>query len=298
MIDSRTTSRALALGALTCFAAALIAAVPAPAHAQFGKLLKKAKEQVSNNPSSDPSVPHYDETTIELGPDQVAQVIKGLQAEQQVLEGTNGNSLQAITQHAEAVDKQLDAMYTSDGNERETYNNEVNRINTCRSDVMDRRQQQNQAKFQAQAASPEFRAKYMQLAHDMAMAQAKGDTAGVRKIREQMIASASPDVKADTAAADKECGRPPAEPRRLVVEDSLRALGVQLHDEMRERQQRAATAGVRGSGLTDLQYATARERIVGYLRATQSGGRVRGFSQKELDALNAQSAELKRLVST
>jgi hypothetical protein len=229
----------------------------------------------------------------------LAKVIKGLRAEQQVLAGGGGGpSLKSLVQRRQAASDQRSALAQAHDGESEVYSKVLNQNSECRNGVFDQNQKARSADMQAQATNPEFQQKYIKLAQDMATAQAHGDTATVRKIQAEFMAPAAAGAHADTVAADKKCGKPPVKPRALVQQDSLLDLERTLDDQIRDLQQRGVQTAVQSSGLTDLQFAMARERIESYVSATKNHVTPRSFSQKELDALNAHASELQQLIST
>lgn len=284
--------RTIALAA----AVALAAWMPATAHAQFGKLVKKAVNKASpTSTKTTGPAPTFDATTIELGPEQIDKIIAGLTAERNILVGSAQNGVQAMAKRREASQNQRTTINQAHEKDEEAYEKSSAQIGECRSQTIDASRATHQKAMQAKAMSdPAFQQRYMQAAQAMAAANARGDTAAVRKMQQQLAQSVYPYAKDDTAAADAKCGKALAEPAWRTQRDALIKFENAVSDSIRATQDSATATGARTSGLTVPQYATAHERILTFL-ANQSRG-VSGYSQKEVDALGAKAAELHQLL--
>ena len=279
-------------------AGALAAWMPATSHAQFGKLVKKATDKVapSSNKATGPA-PTFDENTIELGPEQVDKIIAGLTAERRILAGSGQDGVQALVKRRQATSTQLSDIDKTHDRDDETYQKTSSQVESCRSEAISASQSAHQKEAQGKAMSdPAFQQKYMQAAQAMAAANARGDTAAVRKMQLQLAQSVYPYAKDDTAAADAKCGKPVREPAWRTQRQALIKLENALTDSIRATQDAAATTGAKTSGLTAPQYATARERIETYVGRKKFNQSISGFSQKEMDALGAKTSELQQLL--
>src|SRR6185437_14530400 len=174
---------------LATTAVAFASWMPATAHAQFGKLVKKAVDKTapSSGMATGPA-PVYDETTVELGAPQVDQVIAGLPA---------------MVKRRQAASDQRGKIADAHDKDEQAYENSSSKVESCRSQTIDALHQTHTKEAQAKAMSdPAFQQRYMQAAQAMARASARGDTAAVHKIQLQLMQSAYPNAKEDTAAAD------------------------------------------------------------------------------------------------
>ena len=283
---------------LATTAAALAAGMPATAHAQFGKLVKKAVDKTapSSGKATGPA-PVYDETTVELGAPQVDQVIAGLTSERNILVGSGQNGLQAMVKRRQAASDQRGKIVDAHDKDEQAYENSSSKVESCRSQTIDALQQTHTKEAQAKAMSdPAFQQRYMQAAQAMAQASARGDTAAVHKIQLQLMQSAYPNAKQDTAAADAKCGKAVQEPAWRVQREALSKLENAISDSIRATQDTAEATGARRSGLTGPQFATARERVLTFLANQNRSGGIPGYSQKEVDALGAKAAQLHQLI--
>ena len=293
------TRRAMRRRAIVLTAAAALAAwMPATSHAQFGKLVKKVTDKASpaSNIATGPA-PTFDANTIELGPEQVDKIISGLTAERRILVGSGQDGVQALVKRRQAASTQVSEIDQAHDRDDETYQKTSSQVESCRSGAISASQSTHQKEAQAKAMSdPAFQQKYMQAAQAMAAANARGDTAGVRKMQQQLAQSVYPYAKDDTAAADAKCGKPVPEPAWRTQRDALIELQNALSDSIRATQDAAATAGSKTSGLTATQYATARERIETYVGRKKYNQTISGFSQTEMDALGAKATDLEQLL--
>lgn len=283
---------------LATTAAAFAAWMPATAHAQIGKLVKKAVDKAapSSGKGTGPA-PVYDETTVELGAPQVDKVITGLTAERNILVGSGQNGVQAMIKRRQAASDQRGKIAEAHDKDEQAYETSSSKIESCRSQTIDALQQAHTKEAQAKAMSdPAFQQRYMQAAQAMAQANARGDTAAVRKLQLQLMQSVYPNAKEDTVAADAKCGKAVPEPAWHAQREALSKLENALSDSIRATQDTAEATGAKSSGLTVPQFATARERILTFLANQNRSGGIAGFSQKEVDALGAKAAELHQLI--
>jgi hypothetical protein len=292
-------------------AAALVAAIVVPAHtasAQLGGLVKKARDKVVENQVEKQiekrvpdggAAPKFDEVTLELTSERVAQMIRGLKAGREVLTAREplvtrrdaANQMRADLQdkNNKLISDFIDKKYA---NER------------CRNQAMETSREKRQAvedqrikEWQAKAMSdPAFRDKAVALAQKAGEAQARGDTATMFKLMAEMGVKKD-DPKPDSLAADKACGRELPRLAVLVQMDSLDGVAKKLSDDIRKLEEKAAATEIAQSGgLTERQFFMARERIEAYLSSVKYKTKPSGFSAPELEALGARKADLEQLI--
>ena len=301
-------------------AIAIVVALGLPAHnatAQIGGLVRKAKDKVVDQQvnkqvekrtsvggaSNGGAAPTFDDVTLELTTDRVAQVLRGLTAGRAVLDGANGSPSRAslIARRDDAARK---SAALSDANNKafEAYYQKRDATQRCRSDAerasSDKRQQANEQKqkeFQAKAMSdPAFREKAMAAAQKIAAAQQRGDTAEMRRLMTELNGGAGNDSRADSIAADKACGPLPPKPAAMAQMEQLDAQANSLSDQIRKVEESSSATEVKESGLTERQYLMARERIEAYLSAMKYKSQPRGFTPRELEALGARQGDLEK----
>ena len=298
-------------------------ALPLPLHnasGQIGGLMRKARDKVveqqvekrtntaaaSNAGTSNAgtsTAPRYDDVTLELTSDRIAQVLRGLTAGRAILDGANGSPSRASLT-ARRDDEARKSAALSDANNKifEAYYLKRDATQRCRSDAerasSDRRQQANQQKqkdLQAKAMSdPAFREKVMAISQKLAIAQQRGDTTEMRRLMVELNGGSADDAKVDSLAADKACGAMPAKPAAMAQVEQLDAQVNSLDDQIRKLEETSAATEVKESGLSERQFLMARERIEAYLSAMKYNSQPRGFGPGELEALGARRADLEK----
>jgi hypothetical protein len=279
---------------------ALAAVTPRPAQAQFGSLLKKAKHAVTSSakPSDDAShPPQFDEVTVELVPTRVTALIKGLQTEQQILAGTNGNGVDALTAHRDAVQQALTTSHNQHDGEFAQYDKLRMQNEDCRETIGTRLNDKHAKEIDAAEQNGTMQGdKY---AAEMQAALKAGDLQKLHAIQQEMMQMAGNQMsasdstnRADSIMVEKQCGPAPTPPAFIAEQDSLETLRGQLDAQIRSTQQRAQVTGARTSGLNQVQFAMAIERVQYYF-----GGSRWAFTKAELAALDAHKDELKQAMS-
>lgn len=294
-------------------------ATPAPAHAQFGKLLKKAKEKVTGGSDSaavggatgtassgslTPGSPKFDATVIELTPSVVDQMLRGMAAEARVAQSSAARSekLNADLAALEKEVEQLEAQHPS--SERDAWQEANYKINECIGDELQKHEEQNEGEIQARLMSdPGARQKMMELTQRANAEAQRGDTLAAKKTMAEAQAILYPSAGADSAAAMKKCGKPSPKPAWMAHEDELNDRRSKITDAMRDNSSAARdtalyVAGQGGGGrqLTAIQYSMALERMIAWAAITGSGkgnGKA-SYSRIELDALKARDADVRK----
>ena len=292
-------------------AAAVVSAMaaPVPAHAQFGKLLKKAKEKVAGDKDSSVATnsesatatsgslrfgaPKFDENMIELTPSVVDRMLRGMAAEVRVAQasGAKGTKLNA---DIAAVDKEYDQLQSQHPSSEQSAWQDANyTIEQCIGDELQKRQEQNEGGMQARLMSdPVARQKMMELSQRAGVEMERGDTLAAKKTMAELQALSYPSIKEDSAAARKKCGTPAPKPAWMAREEALNERQSQLADQLRKLDGAArdtalyvtaqgngggvGTGGAGGGGnapLTAVQYSLALERMIGWAAATEPGSK-------------------------
>ena len=300
-------------------AVAIVASITLPLHnasAQIGGLVRKARDKAieqqvekrtnsaaTSNAATSSVAPRYDDVTLELTNDRIAQVLRGLTAGRAVLDGATGSPSRAslIARRDDAARKSA-AISDANGKPFEAYYLKRDATQRCRNDAerssSQKRQQANEQKqkeFQAKAMSdPAFREKAMATAQKIAIAQQRGDTTEMRRLMVELNGGSPDDAKVDSIAADKACGPMPARPAAMAQVEQLDAQVNALGDQIRKLEETSSATEVKESGLTERQFLMARERIEAYLSAMKYNSEPRGFGPGELAALGARRTDLEK----
>ncbi len=311
-------------------AAAVVAAIaaPVPAHAQFGKLLKKAKEKVVGDKDSSAAAESpggasgplqfrdakFDADVIELTPAVLDNVMRGMSAEVAVLKRSAASG-KNLSDEVESANKEYDQIGKDHPDEeRQAWEESNSRINACISEKVDAVSEQHRDEAQARIMSdPALRQKMADIVGKAGAASERGDTAASRQYMEELEAVSNPYAKEDSATARKQCGTPAPKPAWLVRQEKLATQRSALADSLRNLEGRARDTAVvvvgRGGGgsaghITRRQYSLALERLVGWAAATEPGSksgqsyaRLARYSSTELAAMQAKEADLRSVTS-
>jgi hypothetical protein len=263
-------------------AAALVMAVPAPVHAQFGGLLKKAKqaaEQQNQNPDARPSSafgPEFTEQTM-------TAVLNGLAAEEQVLVQRN-----TLAKQRDDLLDQRGKLVDAHSAEQTAYEQALDKHRECVQQALEQSDEARHAKINAYAQT---------MAADPTKL-ARGDTAGAARATLAPIATqagVSMDFKADTAQALRQCGPPPARAGWMVTADADRTRADSLAAQMRTLENEADAQALQVSGLPATQFAQLRERMVNWYRGGRDKNSVQQFSSAELKLFHEHQAQIEKL---
>lgn len=291
-------------------ALAIVAAISVPQHttsAQIGGLVKRARDKAVENQvekqidkrtgaSSPGAAPKFDDVTLELTTERVAQMVRGLSAGRAVLAGRAA----LVARRDEAATKSAN-LNSENGKGLNAYAEKRDASQRCRNDAMHASAEKRQAAAESKTkelqtkamTDPAFREKAIALAQKMGEAQAKGDTAALKKIAAEM-GLAMDDTRPDSLAADKACGKEPPKPAFLVQMEQYDAQAAKLSEDIRKMEERAGATEVKESGLNERQFQMARERIEAYLSAVKYKAQPNGFSPAEQSALGAARGDLEK----
>jgi hypothetical protein len=276
--------------ALTCVTALALAAPPAGAGIR--DMVKSAKDKAAkatgDKPAAGPTVavPTFDQRTLELTDARVAQVLAGLKAAAPHIE-----QRKKILARQEALKLQIEELNARHGEAIGANMAKRDEVKGCIHDAIQERQR---AELEDAIRNPQAHMdkhkKIAELTVKSVDAQAKGDTALVRKISREMeaITAATP---ADSAAARARCGSPPPPLPAGIQLDQLNAEHGASFEQARASDLKAMEAQTKASGLTEDQMAIAIHRIVFYLKHSENGT-PSGFTPAEQKALAANKSSL------
>lgn len=295
---SPVSSTARALLALALVAGLLAAG--RPAHAGFGDLAKKAKEKAAqaaagklggkspaaSGGAADETVEFTDDI-LELTPAHIDQVLKGLKAGGDVLAGRA-----ALVGKRDQLQDEAGKLADQYGTAMDAAREKHDKVENCWDDVLNERRHARDEEMQKKMLSdPAMREKVMELGLEMADAQARGDTAAVAAAQRKMEAFAGP-THADTVAAQAKCGAlPPLHPMEVKLR-GLQKQAADVDDQIRRNDEKSVAAQVQASGMTEAQFAMARERLLMWYSAVRAKQNPRGFTPAERTALDARRADL------
>ncbi len=260
------------------------------AGAQIGGLIKKgAGHAASAAAPAPPSVGEpvaFDDVILELTPERLAQIAAGKAAARKIAEGPNGPA--AIRKRIESLDERQVAIYSKHVDEINAWDEKRRASENCRDSVL----AEATDRLTSQSAS-QYMEQYRQLALDYAAAQARGDSAAMKRVMAEIERQGKP-TRADTLAAERSCGAP-APPRVVQEWLDLKSQLEALQEQLAQAEQAVRDAEERESGMNQRQLAISCERIRIYIARMEAKQQQHGFTQAELDALAQAKSELKRL---
>lgn len=291
---------------LAAAAAALMLMVPIAANAQFGGALRRARERAANaiagqavQSATSPGQPAqaaqncpsptFDATMIELNSGNLDKFIRGLNAIQSAGEHNGRNTLARQLEADRARLEELEsdpAISQAEQSQNEYQSCRQNAFN----DILQARMQQ---------MGPNIMTQYMRAMREhqerIAAARQRGDTLAAKQMEDSswaVMSSVVATTHEDSVAVDGKCGRPPRVSRRVAERDSLRTVVREVGDSIRVLDEDAEDAVRGATGMTNRQFAMARERIEMFL-----SGNTCPFSGAERSAIDARKAELQRLLN-
>lgn len=287
----------------SCAALLLLAVVALPAEGQLGGLLKKAKEKAVEAAAEKTGLdakgdnankpPTYDDVIVELNAQRVDALLRGLEAQKKVLTADGG--VVAVLKQREALEAQMPTLNERANAVSSGFYNARNRWSSCESDTRRAFEKTHEDEARRMAAgmvaNPAGAAEKARNAsaaqQSLAKAIADNDSVAVRKWTVEYYKAWGIDLSKDDAAVKTKCGEPPAKPSAMLELDKANARKDSLDVQARAIESRAVLEGSKASGLSEQQFAMARERA----QMAATGTRTR-FSKTELAAIDAKKAEL------
>lgn len=240
---------------------------------------RNADAQAAGAAKSDEPV-KFDNVVLEITPDRVNKLLAGRRAAKPMADGPNGpGAIQARiaqvgTRQSEIYEKEVEAINEWDEERRDH--------ERCVADAIVALQDQRGPTL----PDPATMTQLAQLAQALAAAQARGDTTEVRRIAEAVDKLKAKSTRADSLAAEKQCGKAPA-PSGLVKEylDAFVVLDT-LAQRLRASEDSIRAVEARASGMETRQSAMLCERIKLYLEQLKTQKeKLTGFTEAELKTL-------------
>jgi hypothetical protein len=295
--------RVLRAAALVALAAGLTLSTPGSARAQLGSLIKKATDKATEKATEKATGQETGAAAkpigTELTDDMIARMIKGLAVTESKL-----GQRDELAKRQQGVAQQISDVSSREDGAIRGYDDVHERWRSCRSEQFDKIGEANRKNADAlgkamvndPAKMNAFIALQRQLSMAYAAASQKGDTAGIRVARENLMnaqqVAMGVDFKADTARVDKLCGGEPAKPQAVVQVDSLRALDRELTRQVRGLEEQAQEQGASAAGMNLVEYGSAREKIVSF--KAKAKGQLTTAELQRLRAREADIAQFKR----
>jgi hypothetical protein len=301
-------------------AAVLLSLAAAPAHAQFGGLMKKAKNAAADaagraagekvvdkaiGAPAAPGAPGADGAVVASGEpltdETITALIRGLRRTQVVLKEAESAQAQAA-----ALNEKAQQIESAHPGQEERYREAHEQVAQCQShrisDAGDARQAEVERKMKTVQSDPaamqRLSAVTMKYNPKIAAAQQKGDVTEVEKLMSAMIQEMTgmdlfAAARADTAAAVRACGALPAKAAWLVELDAARSGASKAAEAQRSAESRAASEGAQESRLGPQRFNELRERMSSIVRMKDGANRL---PPDQRNAFEKHQQELRTLV--
>ncbi len=271
------------LPALLTLAAIAALTLPAPAHGQLGNLVKKRLPKGATADQAG-SQPQFNDVTLEITVERIDKLLAAKQAAKVLADSPNGPA--ALRARMDAIDSRQAAIYDKN----------VDRINAWdqhRRDVENCRDSSYSAIQDTKRSGPPDLQRMQQVGLAMGQAQAKGDTAEVRRLLEQLQKGREP-TAAESVAVIKRCGdpTPPAVVKEWMgLKDQVEGLQKQISQSEADIEKKEADL----SGMNGRQVAVSCERIKMFIEQLKKKQAWAGFSDREIEAMKKREQAIKDL---
>lgn len=247
--------------------------------------------------------PQFDNTMLELNPQVVARLLKGLEA-RSTMRGAGGLTAAELRRRSSAADEEARAINEQHGDDRAHWVEANSTAESCMSDELGKLDEQHSQAMQQRmmgmtgvntAEKMKFMQDWTAASQEAQQAIAANDTTAMRRAQEKLNKLMGVDARADTAKARATC-HVPAMPAWMRRADSLAAISDTLLVRARDAEGAAAGAAARAAEMTPAQFAMASERAEAFV-ALQNAGNVGSgyvYSPIEEQALTARLPDLKK----
>lgn len=276
----------------------LLLAAPNTSSAQLGGLVRKAKDaaaskaenKVADNSRIKPSSafgPELTESSLDA-------VLRGLTA----AEAKFGQADQLRTER-QRIDADWSKSSSAHEKDRDAYENAKRKAKSCQDSVIRKRSEAAEAAYTKRlqtdpAAQAKMAAAAMDLSQKSAALQAKGDTAGMRKLMLEFAKAHGVDPKADSVVAIKACGAVAPKPQWLADQEAQRERSMKLDSQIRDAESGAHSAGAAASGMSARDYAMARERLLHYVMEIHGSSPIQRFGDGERKLLDSHRSDIEK----
>lgn len=275
---------------VTVLAAVLLATGGRDAHAGLGSLTKSAKDKATKtvekaaSPATPGAAPQFDQTTLELTPQRLDQLIACRKAANDAIKDRP-----KLVERANQIQKELDDLRTKNGDALAANDQKRHETENCRSSAFEvLKQAKIQEAIAHMQANPEMMRKVSELSAQAAQASAAGDTAKMLRLNDELYRAIGIS-RADTLAIDKKCGVvPPVHPAQIRI-DALTQEWNDIMAKIRAMDEQAIKIQKEKCGMTNEQLGMAWDRIQQFLEGKGS------FSDAERKALAERKDVLKPL---
>lgn len=282
-------------------ATVVLACVSTVAHAQFGRLIKKAQEKVetkAENKAED-AIPAKPLEGDPLTESTLVAVLKGLS-----LEIESKDKTKQLWTASEAKAKEVNEAERAAGDEPDKWHRASRDIESCvgrsiseSEKIHEKELPQKMMALNSGKDNTAVIAKMNAIGKRMADAQAKGDTPAFQKALAEYGKMFGVDPAKDSAVAYAKCGNLPAKPASMVKLERLKAEVDQLTEERRAAEAEIGGRAAKASGIPADKYALARERLLTWYSEGRGKNGRRSLTTEENDLFSAHASDIRKVQS-
>jgi hypothetical protein len=126
-------------------------------------------------------------------------------------------------------------------------------------------------------------------------AMSKNDTAGMRRLNTQYMKVLGVDLAADTAAAQKTCGKPPAPPASYVATEKAAAELRDANEALRKVEVDLSARAAQAAGMDAKAYFMARERLWAWNTARKGKHGTGGVTKDEHALFTSRASDIQKV---
>ena len=264
---------------VTALALGLVITTPAQAQFGIGKRIKNAAASAAGVPGASGKVETgrvaFDADVLEITEPRLTQLLKGLEAESQVIARMQSPEQERLQKQNETLQRNYDKA-------RDDYDRRSQAYERC----VEPEQERGRAEMQGVAAGAPDSAAMKRIADRMVAARNQGNMTELQRLADSVgRASMALSNRAQATAqggnerVSQKCGARPVEPEHPTMAPLLSAGDVRA-------------AGLRASGFTDRQYAIMRERILPFVASKGKSNAGAVYTEAEATVLTAHLNDL------
>ena len=282
-------------------ATVVLACVSTVAHAQFGGLIKKAREKVEAKAENkaENAIPVKPLEGDPLTESTLVAVLKGLS-----LEAESKDKTKQLWTAIEAKAKEVNEAERAAGDEPDKWHKASRDIESCASRSISESEKIHEKEMPQKVMAlnngkdnTAVIAKLNAVGKRMADAQAKGDTPAFQKAFADYGKMLGFDPAKDSAVAYAKCGKLPAKPASMVKLDQLKAEVDQLTEQRRAEEAEIGGRAAKASGIPADKYALARERLLTWNSEGKGKSGRRSLTKEENDLFLAHASDIRKVES-
>lgn len=290
--------------------AAMVVVPGAAANAQFGGLIKKAKQTITHDTTPTVKTDHASAVPVtNVAPvtsERLDAMLKGFTAQIPIYQ-QRATQVKLVKQLGDRRVALLDANKGAIESYQTRNNNWTSCMHVALQDAQQGHAGEIQAKTMQMMSDPSKAAAFVQdqqaaMQKSMALRN-KGDTAGADAVMGDMMKKMGIDMHADTVVAERKCGAQPAKLGVMAQVDDLLKQEKAAEEQQRALERRAAEVGATAAGMSVQEFGLSRElqlrRLSSWLNSCHAGAcGDRSITPAENALFQQRRADVEKILAT